>query len=44
MIADDVSVLLNGWDLNPEVLTTAEAQRILNENNVGVSTVAESEK
>jgi hypothetical protein len=38
--SDDVSVVLNGWDEKPAVITTKEAKRILDEQNIGVSTVS----
>lgn len=40
--SDDVSVLLNGWD-KPKVVTTKEAQKFMQDQNLGVS-VTEAEQ
>ena len=41
--SDDVSILVNGWD-KPTVITTKEAQNILNEQNISISTTEDSAK
>ena len=41
--SDDVSILVNGWD-KPSVITTKEAQKILNEQNISISTTEDSAK
>eukprot|EP01038_Epipyxis_sp_PR26KG_P013623 gene13623-18281_t len=41
--SDDVSILVNGWD-KPTLITTKEAQKILNEQNISISTTEDSAK
>lgn len=41
--SDDVSILLNGWD-KPTVITTQEAQKFMDAQNIGISTTEEEKK
>jgi hypothetical protein len=42
--SDDVSIVLNGWNEKPRVLTTKEKKELLHAQHIGVSTTEATEK